>query len=283
MEVASFLTGKRGVSLPFSDYCNPIISKDIPISQVLSPIIEYGKKSRWKHLEIRDDDNLLTDTAPSSSFYVHSLKLFGNGDQIFSDFQGSTKRNIRKAVREGVTVRICNSPESVKAFYRLHCLTRKRHGVPPQPFYFFKKIYKHIISENAGFVALAMHREKTVGGSVYFHFGEKAFYKYGASDRNYQHLRANNLIMWESIKWYSENGYKSFCFGRTDLANEGLRRFKSGWRTTERIVRYFKYDLKKDAFVSDTKSMPPSQRFIFNRMPIPISKWMGRLLYRHAG
>ena len=40
---------------------------------------------------------------------------------------------------------ICESFESIKDFYRLNCLTRRMHGLPPQPFSFFKKIHEHII------------------------------------------------------------------------------------------------------------------------------------------
>ena len=50
-----------------------------------------------------------------------------------------------------------------------------------------------MISIENGFVALASYSNRVVAGAVFFHFGSKAIYKYGASDRNYQHLRANNL------------------------------------------------------------------------------------------
>ncbi len=128
-------------------------------------------------------------------------------------------------------------------FYQLHCLTRKRHELPVQPFQFFKKIHEHIISKKSGFIIKALYCNKIIGAAVFFHFGKKAMFKFGASDLNYQRLRMNNLIMWEAIKWYSTNGYESFCFGRTDMENVGLRRFKQGWGTKEYLIKYFKYDL----------------------------------------
>jgi lipid II:glycine glycyltransferase (peptidoglycan interpeptide bridge formation enzyme) len=107
-------------------------------------------------------------------------------------------------------------------------MTRKEHGLPPQPFHFFKKIHDHIISKNLGVVVLASFDRENVAGAIYFHIGEKAVFKYGASDKKFQHLRANNLVMWEAIKWYSQNGYRSLCFGRTEPENQGLLQFKSG-------------------------------------------------------
>ena len=283
MEVNSFLTGRRGVSLPFTDYCQPILANGIPIQDLFEPIIENGKKSGWKSLELRSVSELLPSTPPSLTYLGHVLDLSRGEGQVFSNFRESTRRNVKKALREGVKIEIDQSLESVKEFYRLNCLTRKEHGLPPQPFYFFKKIYDHVILKNLGMVFLASLGQENVAGAIYFHFGEKAVFKYGASDKKFQHLRANNLVMWEAIKWYSQNGYKSLCFGRTEPENQGLIQFKSGWGTTEQPIHYYQYDLKKGSFVRGSSKVTGFHNKIFRNMPIPISNKIGSLLYKHVG
>ena len=220
MEVDSFLTGKRGVSLPFTDYCEPIVSDGITFQELLNFVLEEGKERNWKYLELRSFKNLSPSDLQSFTYLGHTLNLSDKENETFSNFRDSTKRNIKKATKEGVEVNINYSSESVREFYRLNCMTRKQHGLPPQPYLFFKKVYDHIICKNMGFVVLASFHDKPIAGGVYFHFGEKTVYKYGASDLNYQNLRANNLVMWEAIKWYSQNGYKSLCFGRTEPENQ---------------------------------------------------------------
>ena len=187
-----------------------------------------------------------------------------------------------KRQKSGVTAKICRSLDALRTYYRLHCTTRKHHGIPPQPFYLFKAIYDHIISSGKGFVVLAGYNNQPIAGAVYFHFGQKAIYKYGASNRKYLHLRANNQVMWTAIKWYIQNGFKSFSFGRTDLNHTGLLQFKRGWAPQERIIRYFKYDLMRQCFV---KERPKRQIFysFFRRLPEPILILTGRMLYRHMG
>lgn len=64
MEVNSFLTGKRGVSLPFTDYCEPIINGRIEFVELFNNIIAYGKKRGWKYLELRGGEKFLS---PQSS------------------------------------------------------------------------------------------------------------------------------------------------------------------------------------------------------------------------
>ena len=204
MEVRSILTGKRGVSLPFTDYCEPIMTDNESFQASLNMIIEYGRKAGWKSIEMRTGNSFPRETSPFSYYCGHTLNLTmdntfktqqatgdiknpsfppfailrpfdkltaqddkchgelvepspplvkgpacrpsgrGKGglsdeNKIFSNFRDSTRRNIRKAINEGVEVTINNSWESIKEFYRLNCLTRREHGLPPQPYYFLKK------------------------------------------------------------------------------------------------------------------------------------------------
>lgn len=282
MEVKSILTGRRGVSLPFSDYCVPIIHEKRHFENILNDIIKYGTKRRWKYVELRGGNEFLDTISPASWFYWHTLDLGRDADTIFRGFKGSTRRNIKKAIRENVQVHISHSLDSVREFYRLNAITRKHHGLPPQPFFFFKNVHKHIISRGKGFVVLASFGGRNIAEAVYFHFGRKAIYKYGASERSFQNKRPNNLVMWEAIKWYSEKGFESFSFGRTEPENNGLLQFKRGWGTREKVVRYYKYDLRKDSFVVD-HSKPETFSPIFRKMPVPLLNLLGSMLYRHVG
>jgi hypothetical protein len=283
MEINSLLTGRRGVSLPFTDYCQPIISDKFDSQAIIGGLIGYGKKAGWKYIEWRGDGGCFRSVTPYSFYFGHSLDLTRNEKEILFTFRDSTKRNIRKAIKEGVKANIFNSLESIKEFYKLNCMTRKHHGLPPQPYGFFKKVYDHIINKSLGFVVLASFQDKPVAGAVFFHFGRKAVYKYGASDMDYQDLRANNLVMWEAIKWYSQNEYKSFCFGRTDPENQGLIQFKSGWGTTEQQINYYRYDLEKDSFVSGSSKVSGFHNKIFRNIPIPLLNMIGSILYKHVG
>ena len=330
MDVNSWLTGHRGISLPFTDYCYPISSTEIDFSGMFESIVAHGKKSGWKYLELRGGSTSFLDPRssnlgsptnstnqpinqfngcccsnqlnqsnqcncsvpsspstfhlpPSTSFHGHILDLSPGEKTVYSNLRDSTRRNIKKAISEGVGVKVLNSLEAIKEFYKLNCITRKEHGLPPQPFHFFKKIYEHIVSKNLGFVALAYYKHKAIAGNVYFHFGDKAVYKYGASDKQYQHLRANNLLMWEAIKWYCENGFTILCLGRTDLDHHGLRQFKTGWGTVEHTINYYKYDLTRNAFVSNNHKVSKFSHTVFSKMPISALQLIGSFLYRHVG
>ena len=282
MEINSFLTGRRGVSLPFSDYCEPIFSKDTDVDEVIDKIIEFGNQADWKHIEFRFENGHLKKECISQKYFGHVLDLQEDHQAIFSKFRGSTKRNTKKAIKMGVEVKICHSLDSVKKFYYLNCLTRKFHGLPPQPWYFFKKVFQHLISTKKGFVVLAFYKNKVIASAVYLLYGHKAIYKYGASDLRFRHLRPNNLVMWKAVEWSARNGFKSLDFGRTEPLNKGLLQFKSGWRGKEKIISYHKYDFAKNAFVKKNSGIKSSYGFI-KLLPSSILKFVGFLLYRHVG
>ncbi|MCP3932550.1 MAG: peptidoglycan bridge formation glycyltransferase FemA/FemB family protein [Bacteroidetes bacterium] len=282
MGINSILTGKRGVSLPFTDECPPIARDSEQFHEIFNKVIQHGKKEGWKHIELRGGDQYFPDNNPSNSFLTHDLDLSCSEKELFNSFRSSTKRNIKKAIKENVIVSIFDSIDAVKSFFRLNCITRKDHGLPPQPYSFFKNMARHVMAARNGIVVLASHSNKIIAGAVYFFFGEKAMYKYGASDKTYQNLRANNLVMWEAIRWLAEKGYKSLSFGRTEPGHHGLNQFKTGWGTKKGILNYYKYDLKRDSIVTEPTQIKSSYN-IFNKMPLPLLKLTGRILYRHVG
>jgi hypothetical protein len=283
MEVSSFLTGKRGVSLPFTDYCEPLVPHEQVFFALFDAAKQEAKRRGWKYIDVRMTNGVLRKETPSLFFHGHVLDLSVGQEQLFAQFADTNRRNIKKAEKQGVEVRLENTLEALQEFYRLNCLTRRRHGLPPQPWQFFEHVHREIIAKGMGITALARHEGNAVSGNVYFHYGDKALFKFGASDMRYQHLRAGNLVMWEAIKFYTSEGCKSLCFGRTEPDNKGLRRFKEGWGTKETDITYYRFDLASGAFVTENDSVSHSRREMFSRLPLPALRVLGSLFYRHVG
>ena len=133
-----------------------------------------------------------------------------------------------------------------------------------------------------GVVVTARQQQKVIAAAIFFHFGAKAIYKYGASDETFQELRGNNLVIWEAIKWYAANGAKALHLGRTSIANESLRRFKLAWGSDEQTIEYLRYDLRKSCFVTGKDRVVGWYNTVFRALPIPLLRMIGRQLYRHA-
>jgi hypothetical protein len=282
MEVISPFTGKRGVSLPFTDHCPAHAQTDEFFKDAVHRAIDYGIDAKWDYVEWRDARYFDEGVTPFSIYHSHELDLAKGESALFSHLKEANQRNIRKAAREGVAITIDHSIESVKTFYRLNCMTRRRHGLPPQPFLFFRNVFDHIIFQGNGIVVSAAHSGQIIASNVFFHFGTHALYKYGASDLDYQKVRPNNLLMWEAIKWYSNRGYQTLNLGRTEIENDGLLQYKRSWGAAENTLIYYRYDFKKKSF---SKQSPTSDVFtkIFAHSPMPALRLFGRLFYKHVG
>ena len=282
MEADSWLTGRKGIALPFTDECAPLGADKDSFGKMFAAAVAFGKARGWKSIELRGGRNLFgAEVSASVSFYGHELELSGGEELLFEKMDGSVRRAVRKAEKDGVTVEILQSLEAMKIFFDLQCLTRKRHGLPPQPWEFFLNIHRHILSQNLGLIAVASHGGKKIAASVYFYLGGRAIYKYGASDFAQQHLRGTNLVMWAAMKWLAANGAKTLDLGKTSLANEGLRRFKLNLGARERTVEYVKFDLRREVFVTEPDGVTGWHNKVFSAMPLWASRVAGQLLYRH--
>ncbi len=279
-EVSHF--GKRkAVSLPFTDACEPLVWDSAEAGKALwTELLQLGNARRWKRLELRGGKALAAGQPPSLEFYGHVLDLTPGEAKLFASFESAVRQAIRKAEREGVKAEVSTAAEAVQAYYSLHCRTRKSHGLPPQPYRFFRKIHEHLIKKGGGMTVLAMHQGKPVAGAVFMRLGTKALFKFGASDRRFQSLRANNVVMWTAIQQLAGNGVASLHFGRTSISNEGLRRFKLGWGATESRIRYWTYDFWSSAFVISRDRAFGWHNRLFAAMPVWLARIAGALLYK---
>lgn len=281
LEVDSWLTGKRGVSLPFTDECPALDVSGDSLSWLVQETLQLGRARRWKYLELRGGNRLFNDAPPSVTFHGHKLNLAETTATVFDRFESSVRRALRKAEKSGLRVEFSQTLRATSEYYALHCQTRKEHGLPPQPFDFFRRVHEHVLAKNLGVVVTARLEDRPVAAAIFFHHGSSAIYKFGASDKAGLDARANNLVMWEAIQWLAAKGVKELRFGRTSVQNEGLRRYKLGWGAEEYAINYYKYDFRANAVVPMKDEATGWHNALFRALPSALSRGAGKVLYRH--
>jgi hypothetical protein len=284
MEIRSWLTGTRGVSLPFTDECAPILPDDIGYGGTLLRVIDHAGARGWKTIEFRGRGQGMGNLPASAEYMTHDLDLSPGEEILFSRYRSNVQRNIRRAEREGISVANDPTPDGVREFYRLNCLTRREHGLPPQPLRFFENLRTHVLEKGFGMLLLARRGGKAVAGAMFLHFAGKAVYKYGASDRRHQELRPNNLVFRQGIRDLCRKGVRTLSFGRTDLHHEGLRQFKLSWGAAEKTLQYVKYDVPSRSYFSAKKyqAIIPWESAM-SKLPVPVLRLIGHVAYRHVG
>lgn len=75
MEVRSWLTGKRGVSLPFTDFCDSVARTEEIFREAVDAARKHGREMGWKTLEWRGSGGCFGNGSPSSAYYTHTIDL----------------------------------------------------------------------------------------------------------------------------------------------------------------------------------------------------------------
>jgi CelD/BcsL family acetyltransferase involved in cellulose biosynthesis len=280
IEVRRLVGMPRWVSLPFSDYCPPLVrgGTDADITARLDAARRaFGVGT----LEVRAE----LSGAPAhndGTFLVHQLPLTGSESQIFATLHANqVRRNIRRAERAGVTVREGTAEGDLTGiFYRLHTRTRHRLGVPVQPRRYFSLLWRRIVQPGHGILLIAEFQGVPVAAAVFLASSGVCVYKYGASDERHWNARPNHVLFWEAIRWAVARGCRTFDFGRTDVDDHGLRDFKSRWGTLERQLSY---SVLTDRPIRRGRTgLPAPLRSAIRHSPTVVPRVLGELLYRYA-
>lgn len=297
MAVRSPLTGRRIVSLPFSDCCPPLVTHDAAAHGLIDQALALAREERARYLELRSGVLAALESRPEltrNDLYSRwVVPLERDAAAVWKRVKSPAQRQVKKARKEGVTVRAGERRDDMDAYYRLHLMTRSRkHGMPSQPPRYFRDLWETFAApdrpapDQAGQVRLllAEHEGVIIAGIILLVSGVTVRYAYGASDERYLRLGPNNALMWEAISWACEHGYTRFDMGRTANDNPGLVSYKRNWGAQEEPLPYYYHP--KIAGLASTSEESWKYRLLtgcWRRLPLPISASLGGVLYRHLG
>ncbi|MEO0106421.1 MAG: GNAT family N-acetyltransferase [candidate division WOR-3 bacterium] len=282
------LRKKRLVCLPFTDECSPLFTTEKELDDMVSIIIKMMNEGGIKNVEIRGGRVDLANRVifKKYSYYkLFHLNLTPGLAQLWRNFKPKSIRYpIKKAQNCGVTVIKSSHIDDLKIFYKLNLLTRKKHGVVPQPYKFFYNIKREIFDKGYGFILIARYQDKPIAGSIFFTYKDKIYHKFNASHPDYLKYQPNHLILWEAIQWAVKNELSLLDLGRTSPDNEGLIAFKRHWGAKEIELSYYYWPEIKGASATKESSLKYKiASSVLKRTPIPILKIAGNLLYKHFG
>lgn len=287
--VDSWLTGHRLVSLPFSDYCAPLVIGDEDLRFLVTGLQEESRKQGWRYVELRPLASLKMagpSIHPIATYTFHQLDLRPDLGTVFAHFHNnSIQRKIRRAEREGLTYQEGRTESILDAFYRLLLISRRRHKVPPQPRKWFRDLMDCF--GEALKMRIAFKDGRPVAGMLTIRYKETLVYKYGGSDARFNNLGGMHLLYWRSILDAKNSGLRVFDLGRSDADQTGLITFKSRWGAKESRLTYVRLTpLENPAHIFDpgvrTWRTQIAKR-IFAHAPAKVLSALGSVLYKHVG
>jgi hypothetical protein len=289
--ISSLMTGTKYVSVPFSSYSSILCNAPEHVT-ALTGYFDELRKASGKNITFELHSNRTHELFEESGLFHasrnylhHFLDLDRDIAAIHDSFHYScVKRPLKKSEKAGLVLMRADRVSHVNDFYRLYCLTRQRLGLPPMPMGFLRSLFENLFERGALDIYFAEHKGEKVAGLFFLKSKDMMLVEFAGDDFVHRALSPNLFLYWSCIKIAHQEGLKKFSFGRTHQANEGLLGFKRHWGTQEdRIVQY---GYPKAEAPERAKENSLSYRFVRRispRMPMPLFRLMGKVIYRYLG
>jgi hypothetical protein len=283
-QISSWVSGRRMVSLPFSDHCTPLVESSEQLACLLAYLQNKIADKRWRYIEIRPTTPVTTCCTlfeTSTTFYFHKLDLCPSLDDILRRFhKDCVQRKIRRAARERLLYEEGTSDYLLNKFYRLLLMTRRRHWLPPQPADWFRNLIAYL-GEGVK-IRVASKNGQPIASILTLRCRNVLVYKYGCSDQRFNTMGGMQLLLWNAIREAKESNLLEFDLGRSDCDASGLVAFKERWGATRTELAYLRYPLGSSRGI-----LPAGQellrKHLWSHAPSAVLATAGRVLYKHIG
>jgi peptidoglycan pentaglycine glycine transferase (the first glycine) len=162
------------------------------------------------------------------------IDLLRSEDDLLMAMKSKTRYNVRLAKRRGVEV-IPGGVEDLPLFYEMYATTSARDDFVIRPYSYYADVWETFAEQDLAQLLLATYEGETLAGLIVFHFGDRAWYMYGASTNRHRNLMPNHLLQWEAMRWAKAEGYRFYdMWGAPEVLDEsdpmwGVHRFKAGF------------------------------------------------------
>jgi len=296
IHIRSRLFGNRLISLPFCEYGGPIFKPDLEQREaidtwkhLLNATMNLATELGVDYVELRQpslDESVLLENGFGNvqSYVTFRIELSKGERELWNSLDKKTRNAVRKAQKSKLDVDDVREPSQLKEYYLLYLKTQKRLKSPPHSFKLFQNLFSTFSANQRMRMILARHKDVFIAGITVFFHGNTVFWWNNVSDAEHRSLNPTNLLLWHTMKWATENGYRTMDLGRTRKSST-IYSYKSGWGGEEKPLRDYMRFLG-----SNKKSLPdPSQKKyrhlaeIRSLLPVAASQRIGPRIIQGIG
>lgn len=169
--------------------------------------------------------------------------LKDSDDPFQSEFSKSCRKNIRRALREGISFKITEKPDDVQDFKKIYYSTMERNEA--DEYYYFDDDYFNkcvqLFKENIVLVE-AIYNQQTIAMGLYFTYNKTIHIHLSGTLSEYLFLSPAYVLRYAVTMWGKEKGYELIHHGggRSNSLEDNLYLFKKQFGKTE-----FKFSIGK--------------------------------------
>lgn len=245
----------------------------------LEPNIQKKQNTKYEILK----KNTVPSAHPLFTKYTFILDLTKSEEELLKNMHSKTRYNIRLADRKGVKINIDNSDEAFETYWKLTKETTTRQKFYAHTKQYHKHMWETLKPQNtedtmentnklSAYLFTAEYQRNILTTWVLFTFRNALYYPYGASSSEHREVMANNLIMWEAIKFGKEKGLTTFDMwgALSDHPDRndpwyGFHRFKAGYGP-EHVEFVGSYDLVINSMLYPLYKVMNKLRWLYLRL-----------------
>jgi len=153
------------------------------------------------------------ETAPTATVLVD---LDRDRDDIFAAMRTNTRRNVRRALRSGIVVRVGDRGD-IGVLHALLRATARRQGFAPYPEGYYTAMWDQFSPSGHAHLLIAELGGEPVSALLLIAFRDTALYKIGGWSGEARDARPNALMHWSGIEWAKHGGHRWYDLEGIDL------------------------------------------------------------------
>lgn len=339
IRISRHQVGRRLSSLPRTPLAGPLATSNLAAASLVKAAIDYVRNEPGLRLELKTtipDLDKLVDGLQCIRWrdtYVRGLPDNRNRDvackhagthetrtcapcdtcRLFSF--GNSRDNhqvkwaVNKAVKHGLSMRIAETEDELRAWYRMYLDVMRRNVVPPRPYRLFQRLWREMRSQGHMILVLAERNEERpgvspvlsepgaqetlanpeygsiVGGSILLSFGDTVFWSFTGTEKGRSGHHSNDLTLWHCMRESCKQGYDWFDLGEVAENHPELSQFKAKWGTIQRpMYRYYypacpQREEKEDS--AGAKRVSQFARFVWQKLPLNVVAVLGNWIFSY--
>lgn len=160
-------------------------------------------------------------------------------EAIARRYKTENRNRIRRANREGVTIRPAADPECLEHFMKLYISTMDKNNAYAY-YYFSESFFRNTVQWLKGNIELLeVHfQDKVIASCLFMHYNKFVHYHLLGSDKEYLKYAPINLLIHEAVRWAKSRGYEYLHLGGGYTGNDSLYRFKQSFNVDHSLDYY---------------------------------------------
>lgn len=213
--------------IPFTNFCIGYCPKSaVPGKEEAKSILNEAKKRKAifvkfepsakdnadskRKIQLLEKNFRFVKGKPLFTKYTFQLDISKSEEELLANMHQKTRYNLRLAEKKGVEIFEDNSPLGFEEYWKLMEETTKRQGFYAHGKEYHRKMWQIMTASGTGHLFKAVYQGKTLTTWMIFVLNDTIYYPYGASSDENREVMANNLMMWEIIRYGKKQGCRMF-------------------------------------------------------------------------